>query len=426
MNSESTDNKKYDIVVFGATAFTGKYVVREMLFNSKYNSSVKWAIAGRNLDKLTFVLEEQKIYLEDNEGISFSDVEVGLITANVNDYQSLLEMAGSTKMIINIVGPYKIYGKYVVKACVENGTHHLDLSGEPGFLEEIQLNYSDKALAKNCYIIGSLGFDSVIADLGLDYCKRNFDGKLLAAESYVYFGGNEQANRPYFHTGTWNSIINSIKSNNQKELKATRRKLFSGKMKYDATPLKKKNIHKSTRDRYALPFMGSDKSVVQRTLRYNYKNSGENTIQYMPYIEYSHLIVVICLIFMFTMMYILMLIPGGEYLLKTYPRFFSFGVFSEEGPSEKSIANTYIKMHFKLYGSSDGSNNVDKIKHTVVSGPNAGYTGTASLVVAAAFTILEENVKDIKGGVLTPAVALSNSSYIDRVEKRGFKFSLVE
>ncbi|OAF67896.1 hypothetical protein A3Q56_04392 [Intoshia linei] len=431
MNLKSTDGRKYDVVIFGATAFTGQYVVREMLFNSKYKSWVKWAIAGRNVNKLTCVLEEQKKFLEESrlvpipnsffvrlhqwyfvdeirpistkysEGTSFSTVEVGLITANVDDYQSLLEMARCTKMLINMVGPYKIYGRDVVKSCVENGTHHLDISGEPSFLEEIQLKYNDMAHANNCYVVGSLGFGSVIADLGLAYCKLNFHGKLLAAESYAYMAGNEQSKRPYLNTGTWYSFINSIKSEKQTEFQDNRHKLHLGrpKLKGETILLKKKNIHKSIRNRYAVPFIGSDKTVVEQTIFYNHKQTGEDIIQYMPYIEYSHLIV--------------------------YPRFFSIGVFSEKGPSEKSIANTYAKMHFKLYGSSDGSNNVDTIKHAVISGPNV-YTGTARLIVAAVFTILEENVKDIKGGVLTPAVALSNSSYIDRVEKRGFTFSLVE
>ena len=83
-------------------------------------------------------------------------------------------MCSRARLVINCVGPYRFYGEKVIRECVKTGTHHLDVSGEPEFLERMQLNYNKEALDNNVFIVGSCGFDSVPADLGLIYTKNNF------------------------------------------------------------------------------------------------------------------------------------------------------------------------------------------------------------------------------------------------------------
>lgn len=73
---------------------------------------------------------------------------------------------------------YRFYGQQVVQKCIENKTHHLDVSGEPEYLERIQLKFDQKALENNVFIIGSCGFDSVPADIGVLFTQENFKCKL--------------------------------------------------------------------------------------------------------------------------------------------------------------------------------------------------------------------------------------------------------
>lgn len=74
---------------------------------------------------------------------------------------------------------YRFYGEAVIKECLKTNTHHVDVSGEPEFLERMQLKYNDQAFETSTYIVGSCGFDSVPADLGFNYTKSQFDGEIF-------------------------------------------------------------------------------------------------------------------------------------------------------------------------------------------------------------------------------------------------------
>ncbi|VDM67672.1 unnamed protein product [Strongylus vulgaris] len=94
-------------------------------------------------------------------------------------------MASKTKVIINAVGPYRLYGEPVVKAAVENGANHVDISGEPAYLEKMQMIYGEKAKEKGVYIVGACGWDSIPCDLGVNFLKEKFEGDLNHVETFV-------------------------------------------------------------------------------------------------------------------------------------------------------------------------------------------------------------------------------------------------
>ncbi|CAH1262532.1 SCCPDH [Branchiostoma lanceolatum] len=166
-------SKKYDVVVFGASGFTGQYVVEELgRVTSEEERGLTWAVAGRSEDKLNKVLEKASATI----GVDLKDV-VDVLVADVEKEETLNDMAAQAQLVLNCVGPYRFFGEPVVKACVKNKAHHIDISGEPQYLESMQFKYDEEAKKKGVYIVQCCGFDSVPADLGVLYTVKNFPGK---------------------------------------------------------------------------------------------------------------------------------------------------------------------------------------------------------------------------------------------------------
>lgn len=154
---------------------------------------------------------------------------VAIILADVTDEQSLNAMAQKARCIVNCCGPYRFYGEPVVKACIENGTHHLDVSGEPQYMEKMQLKYHELAKEKNVYVVSACGFDSVPCDLGIIFLRDKFDGTLNSVETYISHKLlGEDKPGPHANYGTWESAVYGIAFAN--ELRALRTQLFPKRM----------------------------------------------------------------------------------------------------------------------------------------------------------------------------------------------------
>ena len=115
--------RTYDIVLFGATGFTGGLTADYLAANAP--ADLKWAIAGRSQAKLEKVRERLS-------GINPALADMPLVIADSSDPTALAAMAESTSVVISTVGPYALYGEPLVKACAEAGTDYTDLTGEPG------------------------------------------------------------------------------------------------------------------------------------------------------------------------------------------------------------------------------------------------------------------------------------------------------
>ncbi|XP_064197173.1 saccharopine dehydrogenase-like oxidoreductase isoform X1 [Anguilla rostrata] len=181
--TSTANSRPYHVIVFGASGFTGQFVVEEVTrtLSDGPKGTMKWAIAGRSRHKLEKVLEQASATLTKPELMS----EVGIILADVGDLASLATMCKQGVVVLNCVGPYRFYGEPVVKACIENGTHYMDICGEPQFLEGMQLKYQSQAAENGVYVIGSCGFDSIPADMGIQFTRDHFKGTLTAVESFL-------------------------------------------------------------------------------------------------------------------------------------------------------------------------------------------------------------------------------------------------
>ena len=158
-------NRDFDIVVYGASGFTGRLVAEYM--HKQYGRTVNWAMAGRSETKLAQVRDEM--------GIS---QDTPLVVADADDAASLKAMAENTKVLLTTVGPYQLYGSPVVAACAAAGTDYVDLSGEPGWMHEMIGAHDAAAKASGARIVHSCGFDSIPFDMGVYFLQKNAQEKL--------------------------------------------------------------------------------------------------------------------------------------------------------------------------------------------------------------------------------------------------------
>ena len=150
-------NKEFDIVVYGATGFTGRLVAEYLTLRGIKG----WAMAGRNEAKLQEVRDEV--------GVS---KEIPLLVADASNPDSLNALCARTKVILTTVGPYQLYGSELVAACANSGTDYLDLNGEPAWARQMIDTHDAAAKKSGARIVLSAGFDSIPSDLGVWFLQQ--------------------------------------------------------------------------------------------------------------------------------------------------------------------------------------------------------------------------------------------------------------
>jgi len=187
------NQREFDVIIFGATGFTGKLVAEYFQAEYANNIGVKWAIAGRNEAKLNDVKAEL--------GINDS---VPTIVADGDDDAALDALAKRTAVVLTTVGPYQIYGEKLLSACVNNGTGYTDLCGEPAWMHQMINKYNAKAKDTGANIVFSCGFDSVPFDLGVLFLQEH--AKKQTGEAIEYVKGRVRKMQGTFSGGTAASL----------------------------------------------------------------------------------------------------------------------------------------------------------------------------------------------------------------------------
>ena len=154
-------DREFDVVIFGASGYTGKLVAEYMHDQYGDDQSIKYAIAGRNTEKLLEVKKDLNL----NEDITILEVDS-------TDLDSLDKMTTSAKCILTTVGPYQLYGSKLVESCVKNGTDYVDLTGEPGWMYEMINAHKETAQKSGARLVFSCGFDSIPFDLGVYFVQN--------------------------------------------------------------------------------------------------------------------------------------------------------------------------------------------------------------------------------------------------------------
>lgn len=153
---DSEQVRDYDIVVWGASGFTGRLVVEYLWDRYRDDKALRWAAAGRNKEKLEKIVAD----------ITGDDSGIPLLTGDSDDTESLEAIVVSAKVVISTVGPYARYGDKLVASCVRHGTHYCDLAGEAQWIQTMMDKHQDDAIQSGARIVHSCGFDSIPSDIG--------------------------------------------------------------------------------------------------------------------------------------------------------------------------------------------------------------------------------------------------------------------
>ena len=420
--------RPFQLVVFGASGFTGQRIVENLVQFLKCSPATKlsWAVAGRSPDKVRRVLDQ----VSHRTGIDVTRAQI--MTASLEDNSSLVKMASAADIVMNCTGPFRLTGDPVVSACIEASTNYLDIAGEPQFMEQTQLKWHKAARDRNIFVIPGSGTDCIPCDCGVNYLRDNFNGKLNAVQ--IFLASNSKKTMTANVT-TWYSLVDGL--GDVKSLINIRKQLFRDvllgapsrpKFDHPLRPLPAFSKYSDSKHSgFAIPFKGADPSVVKRSQAHNqivYKEDPVDTkiyqlISLRGTLSYAWLALWVSL---------LAKSNAGRRILKKFPEFFSGGIMSQKGPSEEELREH--KTTFTLAGQgwrtgSDETKAPTYWETLRLTGPHGGYPFCAIVVNQAAMTMLEERDRlPAGGGVYTPGTAFRRTTIIDRLGRNGIDVSI--
>ncbi len=402
----ASEPRAYDIVLFGATGFTGELTARE-LAKRQESQDFSWAIAGRNYDKLHALKDD----IDDHYGAT-----VDVIIADSTLPAELDEMVRSTRLVISTVGPYAKYGTPLVEACADNGTDYIDLTGEGNFVEDVMTAYNEEAMDTGARIVNCCGYDSIPADLGarltVDLLPADGPIEIYSFASFGSKSGRRTNPLNSISGGTWASAIGFM--NFSEPLRARRaiaRTNFmagSSRTLSAATPV----IRRSPNSGYwGIPLPIIDVEIVLR--------SAANDDRYGPNFTYGHHAEIPTTY--------LPLLPAGaaglggvfmaaqlpatrKYLLSLKP--------SGSGPDPETRRDNLFKTTF--LGRGGGKEVV-----TQISGGDPGYGDTSKMLAETALCLVKDGRRIPQtAGVLTPVMA-TGTALERRLDSSGITFEIL-
>jgi short subunit dehydrogenase-like uncharacterized protein len=387
---EVTDERAYDVVLVGATGFTGRltaeYLARHL------PDGARWALAGRDAEKLAGI----------RAGLGPGGRTATLLTVNLTDHAAVADTAASTRVLATTAGPYLVLGRDLAAACAEAGTDYLDLAGEPEFVDRVYLDSHEHAVATGARLVHSCGFDSIPHDMGAYFTVSQLPDDLpISLAGYVRAKGSISG-------GTYRSALNSfarIGAGRAAAKERKRREKRPSNRRARAVPGKPHRVPGG--NLWAAPLPTIDPVVVARSAR--------ALPEYGPDFTYSHYAVARHV----TTLAVGALAVGAVVGLAQIPpakRFLMGRMPSGSGPPATQRAKSWFKVRFV------GQAGTTRIV-TQVSGPDPGYVGTAAMLGESAICLAFDDLSATSGQVTT-AVAMGQR-LIDRLVGAGFTFEVL-
>ena len=398
-------NKKFDLIVWGATGYTGKLVC-EYIFKKYKKTNLNWAIAGRNKHKIDGLISSLNL-----KGIPH-------FVADSNNKKSLLKLTKMTKTICSTVGPYAKYGTLLVEACIESKTNYCDITGETHWIKEIIDKYHTKAIKNKVKIVHACGFDSIPSDLGVFYAQNKIkenSGKYASKISMrvVSMKGGISGGTIYSFL---NIIEESRKNKNIKKVLNNPHGLSPNKDLFDSDEEDlKKIIFDSTSKKWIGPFvMAAINTRIVRRSNYLMDFKYGRDFIYNEALVFGRTILSKFLGY-FRLIPIYLISKNENILLKSLLK--SFLPKPGQGPKGNSRKNGYFKFRFYIF-----NNNLKAI--VSVNGAGCPGYGSTSKMLAESSICLALDDLPIQNGILTPSVALGNA-LLKRLEKNAdLKFKI--
>ena len=397
-----SDGREHDIVLWGATGFTGRLVAEYLQANA---NGARWAIGGRNRDKLEALRTELGL-------------DVPVIVADSFDAASLDAMVRSTRVVCTTVGPYTKYGTPLVEACATAGTHYCDLTGEVPWMHTTIAKFHDVAKSTGARIVHCCGFDSIPSDLGVfmiyDHLSKQGRG-IASAQLHV------ERVKGGMSGGTVASMVGILEAARNRE---TRRVLLDpyaldpkdsprGDDRGDQTGPR----YDSKTGRWTAPFLmaGINTRIVRRSNALMAHAYGRS-FRYREVMDTG---------------------SGMAGRMRAYGLSAALGAFAAgmsagrsraaltsfvlpepgEGPTREQRDNGYFVIG--IHAQSDGSPAL-RVKGVVKGVKDPGYGETAKMLAESALCLAKDDLTS-DGGVLTPATAMG-MTLVERLRAAGMTF----
>ena len=383
--------KEYDFVVYGATGFTGKLVVEYLVHKYSNNSQIKWALAGRNLEKLESVAASKNV----PEG-------TGLLEVDSNNIASIEEMISKTKCVLTTVGPYQLYGNDIVSACAKSGIDYVDLCGEPGWMHEKINQLTETARETGSRIVFSCGFDSIPFDLGVLFLQNEVTRRY--GKPSVNVRGRVREMNGEFSGGTAASLGATMAALKEKpELFAVLANPFSLSNGFAGPdqPADNKPIFDDKLDTWVAPFFMAPintKNVHRSNALMNHMYGKD---------------------FCYNEMWVMG--PGddgkaaADFISSSNP--LSNAPKPGEGPSRESRENGNYDILFC------GDINDESVHVSVVGDMDPGYGSTSKMIAESAICLVKE-CEDLNGGIYTPAPSMGTKLIKRLQDNAGLTFKI--
>ncbi|MDT7723480.1 MAG: hypothetical protein QOI21_56 [Actinomycetota bacterium] len=387
------NDRVHDVVLFGATGFTGALTAEYLARNAP--AGTRWALAGRNQPKL----EALRAKLAE---IDPACAELPLLHADVTDPASLRAVAETTKVVITTVGPYLEYGEPLVAACADTGTDYVDLTGEAEFVDRMYLAHDARARETGSRLVHACGFDSIPHDLGVFYTVKQLpDDVPIKIDGYVRAGAT-------FSGGTFNTALNAFartgiaarvaKQRASQEPRPAKRKV--------RTPFGRPHRIPGSK-LWAVPLPTVDPQVVG--------HSAAALEQYGPDFTYRHFAAVKYLPTIaagavgFGALFTAAQIPPVRRALSNLRK-------PGDGPDAAQRAGSWFSVKFLAEGGG-------KRVVTQVSGGDPGYDETAKMLSESALCLAHDDLPTTSGQVTTAAAM--GDALLTRLIAAGLNFTVL-
>ena len=388
------DERPLDIVLFGATGFTGGLTSEYLARHAP--EGTRWGLAGRSADKLAAVRERLAEIVPASAGIE-------LLEADLTDANALRDVAERTHVVATTAGPYLRLGEPLVGACAAAGTDYADLTGEPEFVDRMYVRYHETAVATGARLVHACGFDSIPHDLGVLFTVEQLPEEVpLTVRGYVSAGGKPSA-------GTYHSAIMQFsRARHAGAAHMERRKHEPKPQGRKVSSVRDPARYERKLGFWAVPLPTIDPQVVKR--------SAAALERYGPDFSYGH----------YAAVKRLPLAIGGVagvgalFALSQLPpaRSWLMGrMQAGDGPAPERRERSWFRV---LFAGEGGGERV----LTQVSGGDPGYDETAKMLAESVLCLATDSLPATAGQVTT-AVAMGDALRA-RLRDRGISFEVLE